>query len=59
MRPYTTQQSLIVLPVAVALGVLSAFVWRDGFAWGDVFGASVIGLGVFVVLAVLRRFASR
>jgi hypothetical protein len=59
MRPYATQQSLIVLPIVIAVAILIAFVWRDGFAWGDVVGALVIGLGVFVVLALLRRFASR
>ena len=56
---YATPQSLIVLPVVVAVAALAVFVLRDGFAWGDVLGALVIGLGVFAILVVLRRFASR
>jgi hypothetical protein len=48
-----------VLPVAVAVASLAVFVLRDGFAWGDVLGALVIGLGVFVAVALIRRFARR
>jgi hypothetical protein len=51
----STRQSLTVLPIVVALGSLAVFAVRDGFAWGDVLGALVIGLGVLVVLVVLRR----
>lgn len=57
--PYTTWQSLIALPTIIALAILAVFVVRDGFGWGDVLGALVIGLLTFIVLVVVRRFASR
>ncbi len=56
---YATRLNLIVLPIVVAVATLAVFVWRDGFGWGDVLGALVIGIGVFVALAMLRRSASR
>jgi len=52
-------QSSIVLPIVVAVAILAVFVLRDGFAWGDLLGALVIGFGVFAALALLRRFARR
>ena len=54
-----TRRNLIVLPSVVAVAALAVFVLRDSFAWGDVLGALVIGLGVFAVLVVLRHSARR
>ncbi len=56
---YATRQSRIVLAVVVAVAASVVFILRDGFGWGDVLGAVIIGVGVFVVLTVIRRFASR
>ena len=39
------------------MATLVAFVVRDGFAWGDMLGALVIGFAVFAALAAIRRFA--
>jgi len=59
MSAYATRQSRIVLAVVVAVAVSVVFILRDGFGWGDILGAVIIGVGVFIVLTVLRRFASR
>ncbi len=56
---YATRQNHVVLPVVVGVTALIMFVLRDGFGWGDVLGAVIIGIGVFVILMVLRRFADR
>ena len=56
MRPANTaSQSLIVLPIATALGVLLVYVVRDGFQVGDLVGAVVTGIVAYLVLLVVRR----
>ena len=47
---------LLVVPIVVAAAVLAVFVLHDGFGWGDVLGALLIGLALFAVLAALRRY---
>ncbi len=52
----TTWQGMIAFSAIVALAVFLFWLWRDGFAWGDVLGAVLIGVLTFAVLAALRRF---
>ena len=54
-----TRQRLIILPTVGAVAILAWWIVRDGFGWGDVLGALVIWLGLVIVLAVIRRSASR
>lgn len=54
-----TQQNLIPFPTIIAVAILTWWIVRDGFGWGDVLGALAIWLGTFLVLAVIRRIARR
>jgi hypothetical protein len=57
--PAAIDRDLVALPIVAAAAALAVFVSRDGFAWGDVLGALVIGFGGFAVLTVLRRLGRR